>query len=185
MSAWTCRWCNGKADPKIVPPRPRIPSWKGLGADSEEKREPVSDIDTAVVDSLKVLDLKWPIREADIAIECPATLPTGGIGQATHPCAGPLPGTRLIFSSIKTQRNFHVTIDHGTPFPSFPKNWEPQKPRCYFGDTLLRHANGTPYGRDQRRRRATRAAHRSHRKSQQCGRYGNQFSLSSVQSMLA
>jgi hypothetical protein len=27
----------------------------------------VSDIDTAVVDSLKVLDLKWPIREADIA----------------------------------------------------------------------------------------------------------------------
>jgi hypothetical protein len=32
----------------------------------EEKREPVSDIDTAVVDSLKVLDLKWPIREADI-----------------------------------------------------------------------------------------------------------------------
>jgi hypothetical protein len=26
---------------------------------------PVSDIDTAVVDSLKVLDLKWPIREAD------------------------------------------------------------------------------------------------------------------------
>jgi hypothetical protein len=26
----------------------------------------VSDIDTAVVGSLKVLDLKWPIREADI-----------------------------------------------------------------------------------------------------------------------
>src|SRR5260370_9303384 len=30
--------------------------WKGLGAESEEKREPVSDIDTGVVDSLKVLD---------------------------------------------------------------------------------------------------------------------------------
>ena len=28
----------------------------GLGAESEEKREPVSDIDTGVVDSLKVLD---------------------------------------------------------------------------------------------------------------------------------
>jgi hypothetical protein len=27
-----------------------------LGAESEEKREPVSDIDTALVDSLKVLD---------------------------------------------------------------------------------------------------------------------------------
>jgi len=30
--------------------------YKGLGAESEEKREPVSDIDTAVVVSLKVLD---------------------------------------------------------------------------------------------------------------------------------
>jgi hypothetical protein len=56
MSAWTCRQCAGKADPKIVPPRSRIPSWKGLGADSEEKREPASDIDTVPVDSLKALD---------------------------------------------------------------------------------------------------------------------------------
>ncbi len=40
--------------------------YKGLGADSEEKREPVSDIDTAVVDSLKALDPNRPIREADI-----------------------------------------------------------------------------------------------------------------------
>ena len=53
----------------------KIP-YKGLGADSEEKREPVSDIDTVVVDSLKALDPEWPIREADIkaaqraAIEC-------------------------------------------------------------------------------------------------------------------
>ena len=39
---------------------------EGLGADFEEKREPVSDIDTAVVDSLKVLDPRRPIREADI-----------------------------------------------------------------------------------------------------------------------
>ena len=30
--------------------------YKGLGADSEEKHEPVSDIDTVVVDSLKALD---------------------------------------------------------------------------------------------------------------------------------
>jgi hypothetical protein len=36
---------------------------KGPGADSEEKREPVSDIDTAVADSLKVLDLKWPAKQ--------------------------------------------------------------------------------------------------------------------------
>src|SRR5262245_24932584 len=39
---------------------------KGLGAESEEKREPVSDIDTVPVDSLKVLDPDRPIREADI-----------------------------------------------------------------------------------------------------------------------
>ena len=40
--------------------------YKGLGADSEEKREPVSDINTAGVDSLKVLDPNRPIREADM-----------------------------------------------------------------------------------------------------------------------
>jgi hypothetical protein len=40
--------------------------YKGLRADSEEKREPASDIETAEVDSLKVLDPEWPIREADI-----------------------------------------------------------------------------------------------------------------------
>jgi hypothetical protein len=57
---------DGKAAPKIVPPRLRIPYWKGLGADSEEKREPASDIDTVVVDSLKALDPERPIREADI-----------------------------------------------------------------------------------------------------------------------
>ena len=38
---------------------------EGPGADSEEKHEPVSDIDTGVVDSLKALDPEWPIREAD------------------------------------------------------------------------------------------------------------------------
>ena len=40
--------------------------YKGLGADSEEKREPASDVDTALVDSLKALDPNRPIREADI-----------------------------------------------------------------------------------------------------------------------
>ena len=41
--------------------------YKGPGADSEEKHEPASDIDTAMADSLKALDPKRPIREADIA----------------------------------------------------------------------------------------------------------------------
>ncbi len=70
MSAWTYRCQSaGKAAAKIVPLPPRTPCWKGLGADSEEKREPVSDINTAMVDrvdSLKALDTKPPIREADI-----------------------------------------------------------------------------------------------------------------------
>ena len=56
MSAWTRRSSNGKAEEKIVPPRLRIPYWKGLGADSEEKHEPVGDTNTANMDSLKVLD---------------------------------------------------------------------------------------------------------------------------------
>ena len=38
---------------------------RALGAESEEKREPVSDIDAVMVDSLKALDPERPIREAD------------------------------------------------------------------------------------------------------------------------
>ncbi len=69
MTAWTRRCQSaGKAAQKIVPLRPRTPCWKGLSADSEEKREPVSDIETAKVDSLKVLDPKRPIREAVIRL---------------------------------------------------------------------------------------------------------------------
>jgi len=39
---------------------------EGPCADSEEKREPAGDIATVVVNGLKVLDPKRPIREADI-----------------------------------------------------------------------------------------------------------------------
>ena len=67
MSAWTYRHSEGKAAPKIVPPRSRIPYWKGLGADSEEKCEPASDVDTVPVDSLKTLDPNRPIREAEMS----------------------------------------------------------------------------------------------------------------------
>ncbi len=37
-----------------------------LCADSEEKHEPASGVDTELVDSLKALDPERPIREADI-----------------------------------------------------------------------------------------------------------------------
>ena len=40
---------------------------RAFGADSEEKHEPVGDIDTAAVDSLKALDPNRPIREADMS----------------------------------------------------------------------------------------------------------------------
>jgi hypothetical protein len=52
-------------------------------ADSEEKHEPVSDIDTAVVDGLKALDPKRPIREADIVIRT--------VGISDRPWAGKIP----------------------------------------------------------------------------------------------
>src|SRR5437588_13023843 len=52
---------DGKAVVKIVPPRLRIPRWKGPSAESEEKREPASDIDTVPADSLKPLDPDRPI----------------------------------------------------------------------------------------------------------------------------
>ena len=68
---------DGKAAVKIVPPRSRTPCWKGPSADSEEKREPVSDIDTAAADSLKVLDPERPIREAQHGPFCW----TGRFGQ--------------------------------------------------------------------------------------------------------
>ena len=71
VSSYVClayRSSNGKAAQKIVPPRSRIPCWKGLCADSEEKHETVSDIDTALVHSLKAFDPNQPIREADIRL---------------------------------------------------------------------------------------------------------------------
>ena len=57
---------DGKAARKIVPPRSRIPYWKGLCAESEEKHEPASDIEHCLVDGLKALDPNRPIREADM-----------------------------------------------------------------------------------------------------------------------
>src|SRR5258705_11729316 len=56
--------------------------------DSEEKHEPASDIDTVVVDSLKALDPKRPIREADI----------GPLGVCPH---GTSPLSQRLFSPVR------------------------------------------------------------------------------------
>ena len=48
MSAWTYRLRQGR--PKDCSTLSSDPMMEGPGADSEEKREPVSDIDTVLVD---------------------------------------------------------------------------------------------------------------------------------------
>jgi hypothetical protein len=58
---------------------------QGPCAESEEKHEPASDADAAVVDSLKALDLNRPIREADIP-SCTAHVPFRGRGNCTAKC---------------------------------------------------------------------------------------------------
>ena len=60
MSAWTCRHLTVRPTNRLFRLVSRIPYWKGLGAESEEKHEPASDIDTEVVDSLKALDPDRP-----------------------------------------------------------------------------------------------------------------------------
>ena len=54
MSAWTCRSFDGKSTQRLL--HLVLGSHDGRG----EKREPVGDIDIAVVDSLKVLDPNRP-----------------------------------------------------------------------------------------------------------------------------
>ena len=65
MSAWTYRSSDGKAAQRLFHLVLESHDGRAPGADSEEKHEPVSDIDTVVVDSLKALDPERPIREAD------------------------------------------------------------------------------------------------------------------------
>jgi len=55
---------------------------EGPGAESEEKREPVSDIETAAVDQSEVLDPHRPIREEDLKAMCSAGVSVGDIGPS-------------------------------------------------------------------------------------------------------
>jgi len=56
--------CNG---PQASEGEAQHGAFAGPGADSEEKHEPVSDIDTGAEESLKALDPDQPIREADMS----------------------------------------------------------------------------------------------------------------------
>ena len=56
LSVPSCSKHEGKRCAALANSLTKKAPYKGLGAESEEKREPVSDIDTGVVDSLKALD---------------------------------------------------------------------------------------------------------------------------------
>ena len=75
---------EGKDAPPCLNFLTRKAPYKGLGADSEEKHEPVSDIDTVLVDSLKALDPKRPIREADIGDARPPMPSAGNRAAIAH-----------------------------------------------------------------------------------------------------
>ena len=92
---------------------------KGLGADSEEKHEPASDVDTVVVDSLKALDPNRPIREAT-KVRCSKVFsssmqrPDLGYQEADSACskAGPTISTISLAlaktSSVRAYKSVHV-----------------------------------------------------------------------------
>ncbi|MFZ1937887.1 MAG: hypothetical protein WAU67_02225, partial [Terracidiphilus sp.] len=73
---------------------------QGPGADSEEKHQPVSDIDTIAADSLKALDPEWPIREADISLH-------PGVGRK-GPCVDGSELARRNFTPQRFGRCSHV-----------------------------------------------------------------------------
>jgi hypothetical protein len=86
------------------------------GADSEEKHEPVSDIDTAVVDSLKALDLERPIREAVV------TDPVQIVGAAAALLVGFLLGYAVRSYVSRRRRRRRAT-------PLFPPLFLPEDSR--------------------------------------------------------
>src|SRR4029077_19320099 len=141
MSAWTCRSTDGKAARKIVPPRLRIPYWKGLGADSEEKHEPVSDIDTVVVDSLKALDPEWPIREADI--DAPSIQNDSGSVHRTH-----RPSLWQAVPMFGTRREFITLVGGGAAWPFAARAQQTQMHRV--GALILGNADAEAFRKEMR-----------------------------------
>ena len=69
MSAWTCRQVTTRPTQRLFRLVLESHTGRAFCAESEEKHEPVSDIDTVLVDSLKALDPNRPIREADIGLD--------------------------------------------------------------------------------------------------------------------
>jgi hypothetical protein len=112
---------------------------EGPGADSEEKHEPVSDIDTAVVVvGLKALDPEWPIREAIDRAARLAAIPAG-----ESPANRRSPVAVVVISSNgegdRSVESLEVKVPEGWAFQSDPyrgasnlagcSGSEPVKPR--------------------------------------------------------
>ena len=99
MSASTCRHTDGEPAQKIVPPRLRIPMMEGpscLRAESEGKREPASDIDTGVVDSLKVRRGNPWTYDRSACIR-------RGLAQCKLPCGSVRRAARIGVNSLRTR----------------------------------------------------------------------------------
>ena len=92
----------------------------------------MSDIDTAVVDSLKVLDLKWPIREADIAEFVGQRGEVDGIAQRLGAAR-----TGRYRRQIKHGKGGHVALVVPGSDPAFVKRAAGAAPVA--GSTLQRH----------------------------------------------
>ena len=91
MSTWTYRSSDGRPPERLFRLVLETHDGRAPGADSEEKHEPVSDIDTVVMDSLKALDPEWPIREADIARAFMSTRPSTTLADSVYAAIPPGP----------------------------------------------------------------------------------------------
>src|SRR5262249_60087348 len=80
--------------------------YKGLGAESEEKREPASDIDAGVVNGLKVLDPDGRLEKRLCWLHAPS--PTA-IRRSPTPL-GPSRATRLASSASSTRSRARRTM---------------------------------------------------------------------------
>src|SRR6266403_280641 len=97
---------------------------EGPGAESEEKHEPASDIDTAVADSLKALDPKWPIREAGM-------LDTVGMSQRCQ-LADSCTAANIMVSQSPWRRGREAREGCGRQSPAQP--WRSKSEATRFAD---------------------------------------------------
>ena len=116
MSAWTGRSSTARPTNRLFRLVLESRDGKAQGANCEEKHEPASDIDIALMDSLKVLDPEGPIREADICEPQDVQMrsPSAQVDKARSPVCMPLTAssdiTRQWGSSRTSRRPPHLHL---------------------------------------------------------------------------